>query len=224
MAAYPILYSFRRCPYAIRARMAIAYAGVNVELREVVLKEKPHEMLTVSQKGTVPVLQLSDGSIIDESIDVMRWALRANDPAHWLSESSHADANNGSYNDSHTLIAENDGAFKALLDKYKYADRHPGQTAEQYRDQAGYFLDTLEQRLTHGEWLLGGDMRLADVAIFPFIRQFAAVDQEWFDQSPFPRLRSWLNKSLESDLFKSVMQKYPKWASQQAPVVFPGTA
>jgi len=195
--------------------MAVAYAGISVELREVLLKDKPAEMLAASQKGTVPVLQLSDGSVIDESIDVMHWALTANDPDLWLKDDSYAD--------SQALIAENDGTFKALLDKYKYADRHPEQTSEQYRDQACFFLNKLEHRLAQTEWLLGDDMHLTDVAIFPFIRQFAAVDKEWFDQSGFLRLRRWLDKLLESSLFQTVMLKHPKWMPLQPPVIFPST-
>lgn len=191
----------------------MAYAGIEVELREVVLKDKPGEMLAASQKGTVPVLKLDDGSVIDESIDVMLWALNLDDPDSWLRDSSHAAAN--------ALIAENDGPFKIQLDKYKYADRHPAQTPEHYRDQACLFLEKLEQRLAQSDYLLGADLRLADVAIFPFIRQFAAVDSEWFDQSTYPQLRRWLNEFLESALFRTVMTKHPKWESQQVPVIFP---
>jgi glutathione S-transferase len=213
----PILYSFRRCPYAMRARMALTYAGVSVELREVVLRDKPSAMLKASAKGTVPVLVLPDGAVIDESIDVMFWALQHGDPDQWLPR----DSDGGIPGDTAKLISENDGSFKALLDKYKYADRHPEHTAQWYRDQAHVFLQNLEARLSEQQWLQGSLLGFADVAIFPFIRQFAMVDRPWFDQAPYPQLRRWLNILLESTLFTSVMSKYPQWTPGQEPVQLP---
>ncbi|HEB29178.1 hypothetical protein LCGC14_3050900 [marine sediment metagenome] len=199
----PILYSFRRCPYAIRARMALKYAGVQVELREILLREKPPQMLAVSTKGTVPVLVLPDGSVFDESYDVMRWALGINDPDYWWDPilASAVDA----------LIEQNDFSFKVHLDHYKYADRHPQHTMEHYRTQAEGFLKILEVRLKTSRFLLGEKMSIADVGVFPFIRQFAFVDKNWFDQAPYPNLQNWLAFFLNSELFLSVMTKYPAW-------------
>lgn len=152
-AAKPILYTFRRCPYAIRARLAIGVSGVEVELREVDLRDKPQAMLDCSPKGTVPVLQLADGSVIDESLDIMRWALAINDPMGWCNETSEALA----------LIAQNDSSFKQNLDRYKYADRHPEHSAEYYRGQAELFLLLLDTRLAEQKYLMGNqvDMELA---------------------------------------------------------------
>ncbi len=209
----PILYSFRRCPYAIRARMALKYAGVQVELREVLLREKPPQMLAASTKGTVPVLVLSDGSVFDESYDVMRWALGVNDPDYWWNPILASEVDG--------LIEENDFSFKVYLDHYKYADRHPQHTMEYYRSQAEGFLDTLEARLTTSQFLLGEKISIADVGIFPFIRQFAFVDKAWFYQAPYPNLQNWLACFLASDLFLSVMEKYPLWQEGVAIQLFP---
>jgi glutathione S-transferase len=199
--------------------MALTYSGVQVELREVVLKNKPSAMLKVSSKGTVPVLVLPNGKVIDESIDVMSWALAHADPEQWLPLDSHG----AIPHDATELITENDGAFKTLLDRYKYADRHPEHPAEWYRDQASVFLHDLETRLKHTEWLHGPRLSLSDVAIFPFIRQFVMVDRHWFDQAPYPQLRRWLDTLLESTLFTSVMSKYPKWVPEQESLRFPET-
>jgi glutathione S-transferase len=194
----PILYSFRRCPYAIRARLALAYAGIPVEIREVQLKHKPEEMLAVSPKGTVPVLQLPDGKVIDESLDIMRWALAQNDPEHWL--------NTGE--DAERLIQWNDGDFKYYLDRYKYADRYPEFTSSHYRSQCEKFLIELESKLSQNPFLGGCYFSIVDAAVFPFIRQFTAVDKQWFDSSNYQHLKNWLSEVLESELFISVMVKY----------------
>lgn len=199
----PILYSFRRCPYAIRARMAVHYAGVEVELREVLLKDKPGAMLSVSSKGTVPVLVLSDGRVLDESYDVMRWALNQQDLDHWWSGQLEAEVDE--------LIRLNDGEFKTHLDHYKYFDRFPMQSMEYYRSQAEKFLVVLEEKLSAQKYLLTEKISLADVAIFPFIRQFAFVDKDWFDNTPYPKLKCWLNSFLNSELFLVVMEKHLVW-------------
>lgn len=197
----PILYSFRRCPYAIRARMTLHYAGIQVELREVLLKDKPASMLAVSSKGTVPVLILPDGQVMDESYDVMRWALANRDPDHWwLSDRE---------NEINELIQFNDHEFKTHLDHYKYFDRFPEHPKEYYRAQAENFLSILEEKLTANHYLLDENMCLADIAVFPFIRQFAFVDKAWFDQAHYPNLQRWLAYFLESALFLEVMEKYP---------------
>lgn len=194
----PILYSYRRCPYAMRARMALSYAGIKVEIREVSLNDKPAHMLQVSPKGTVPVLVLSDGTVIDQSLDVMHWALQQHDVNDWLAVN---------LAQAMDLIAENDGSFKQSLDRYKYAIRFPEQPAETYRSQCEQFLIKLERHLSQTEFLLGNKLSVADVAIFPFIRQFAAVDNSWFDSTGYIKLKIWLNQLLESDIFKRVMIK-----------------
>jgi glutathione S-transferase len=196
----PVLYSFRRCPYAIRARLAIAYAGIPVELREVQLKHKPEQMLTISPKGTVPVLQLPDGKVIDESLDIMHWALVQNDPEHWLDTEE----------DTERLIQWNDGDFKYYLDRYKYADRHPEFPESYYRTEGEKFLAVLESILKQNPYLSGSHFSRVDAAIFPFIRQFATVDNIWFQASDFRQLINWLDALLASELFLAVMSKYPK--------------
>jgi len=199
----PILYSFRRCPYAIRARMALHYSGVQLELREVLLKDKPPSMLAVSAKGTVPVLILPDGQVLDESYDVMRWALNQQDMDHWWNGSLEAEIDE--------LIRLNDKEFKTHLDHYKYFDRFPMQPMEYYRVQAEKFLVVLEEKLTAQKYLMAETISFADVAVFPFIRQFAFVDKSWFDNTPYPKLQCWLNSFLSSELFSAVMEKYPVW-------------
>jgi len=211
MPDLPVLYSFRRCPYAIRARMALAVAGMAVELREVLLRDKPEAMLEVSAKGTVPVLQLPDGWVIDESLEVMDWALTQNDPEDWADTSA----------DTEALIAYCDGPFKGWLDKYKYADRHPEQSQGVYRERAEEFLALLEQRLAGREFLGGQRVTRGDVAVFPFVRQFAGVDPAWWRGAPYPKLRRWLEFWLASDTFTGVMGRYPLWRPDQPPILFP---
>lgn len=195
----PILYSFRRCPYAIRARLAITYAGIPVEIREVQLKQKPEHMLAISPKGTVPVLQLPDGKVIEESLDIMHWALAQHDSEHWLDAGE----------DAERLIQWNDGDFKHYLDRYKYGDRYPEFPVGYYRSQGEMFLAELESKLSQTPYLGGSHFSIADAAIFPFIRQFAAVDSNWFHASDFSNLNSWLNGLVRSDLFLTVMVKSP---------------
>jgi len=202
-ALKPILYSFRRCPYAIRARMTLNYAAIGVELREVLLRDKPPSMLIASPKGTVPILILPDGSVIDESIEVMRWALTRSDPDHWWREDMATEIN--------TLVEENDLVFKRHLDHYKYADRYPAHPQEFYRDEAEKFLSQLEHRLVLKRYLMDDQLTFPDVAVFPFVRQFAFVDKTWFDQAPYPKLQAWLQSFLDSELFSAVMKKFPVW-------------
>lgn len=211
---YPVLYSFRRCPYAIRARLAIKYAGQTVLLREVLLTDKPAEMLASSPKGTVPVLVLPGGRVIDESRDIMSWALSNHDPDHWqpLDQESQELADE--------LMAMNDGSFKLQLDHYKYADRFPEHPAEFYRQQAEVFLQRLDRQLAQHRYLLSEQLSVADVAIFPFIRQFASVDRHWFDDSDYQALRNWLDDLLAWPLFKEVMHKYPRWRRAEDDVLF----
>ncbi|WP_285434448.1 glutathione S-transferase [Pseudomonas sp. fls2-241-R2A-110] len=195
------LYSFRRCPYAMRARMALRYSGVAVDIIEVSLKAKPPEMLALSPKGTVPVLSV-DGQVIDESLAIMRWALAQNDPQDWLLKDDPAgQALTGA------LIEENDQAFKVHLNRYKYAERYPEQPMAVYRAEGEVFLRKLDELLDGRDYLLVGHPTLADVALMPFIRQFAHVDREWFAQTPYVRLQAWLQRFLESELFTTVMAK-----------------
>ena len=195
------LYSFRRCPYAMRARLALRYSGVPLEIVEVSLKAKPAAMLALSPKGTVPVLNV-DGRVIDESLDIMRWALAQHDPQDWLLK----DDGPGQQR-IETLIAENDQVFKQHLNRYKYAERYPEQPMEYYRGQGELFLRRLDELLSQNDYLLADHPCLADMALAPFVRQFAHVDREWFAQAPYPYLQRWLQRFLESELFTQVMAK-----------------
>ncbi|MFJ3484318.1 glutathione S-transferase [Pseudomonas sp. NPDC090202] len=196
-----LLYSFRRCPYAMRARMAVAYAGVAVQTVEVSLKAKPAEMLARSPKGTVPVLVLDD-QVLEQSLDIMRWALAQNDPDDW-SLANDADGQRLIAE----LIEENDSRFKTDLDRYKYAVRYPEFTQEQYRARGEVFLHRLETLLSERECLVADHLTLADTALAPFVRQFCGVDPDWFWQSPYPRLQGWLQRFLDSRLFVEAMAK-----------------
>nr|WP_284150449.1 glutathione S-transferase [Pseudomonas fluorescens] len=192
-----MLYSFRRCPYAMRARMALRYAGVPVQIVEVSLKAKPADMLALSPKGTVPVLSV-DGRVIEESLEIMLWALAQHDPDDWLLKGDPRVLQ---------LIAENDQAFKHHLNRYKYAERYPEQPMEHYRAEGEVFLRALEALLADRFFLLAEHLSLADVALAPFVRQFAHVNREWFASAPYPRLQAWLQRFLESPLFVAVMAK-----------------
>lgn len=191
------LYSFRRCPYAMRARMALRYSGVPVEIVEVSLKAKPAQMLAISPKGTVPVLD-ADGQVIDESLEIMRWALAQNDPDEWLLGGDSRIAK---------LIEANDQVFKVHLNRYKYAERYPEQPMEVYRAEGALFLQKLDELLEGREYLLTNHPSLADIALLPFVRQFAHVDRDWFAQTPYVRLQAWLQRFLESELFTGIMKK-----------------
>lgn len=195
------LYSFRRCPYAMRARMALRYSGVAVQIVEVSLKAKPAEMLALSGKGTVPVLSV-DGQVIDESLAIMHWALAQNDPQDWLLKNDPV----GQHHIAQ-LIEENDQVFKLHLNHYKYAERYPEQPMTFYRAEGEVFLRKLDELLQGRDYLLAEHPSLLDVALMPFVRQFAHVDREWFGQTPYARLQAWLQRFLESALFTGIMQK-----------------
>ncbi len=212
----PVLYTFRRCPYAMRARLALWYSGITLELREVDLKNVPASLAQASDKATVPVLVLSDGQVLDESQDILLWALRQNDPDGWLGEDACY------LGPADQLIEMNDYSFKEDLDHYKYADRHPEHPVEEYRARCEEFLQELEDLLVEHPYLLGERLSLADIALFPFIRQFAYVDRDWFDRSPYPRLRHWLDGLLRSALFEAVMVRYPVWKPGDDPVIRQG--
>jgi glutathione S-transferase len=208
MTALPVLYSFRRCPYAMRARMALWTAEIAVELREVKLAAKPPELIEASPKATVPVLVLSDGTVIDESLAIMRWALGQNDPEHWLA------------GDDAALIGRNDGTFKHHLDRAKYPGRYEEEHGTDHRAAALALLHPLETRLENAPFLCGDTRSLTDIALFPFIRQFAHIDPEWFAAQPLPRLQAWLEQHKASDLFASIMPKFVPWKAGDAPIRF----
>ncbi len=216
--ALPVFYSFRRCPYAMRARLALAYAQCQVELREIVLRDKPQHMVEISPKATVPVLQLQDGRIIDESFDIMQWALQKNDPEQWLACKTDSTADVLTWLANETDV---DGHFKRSLDRYKYNDRFPEQTMESYRAEGEATIAKLEAKLEGNEYLLGERNSLADMVVLPFVRQFSHVDRTWFAQRPYPNVQRWLNRFVESDLFLSVMKKHKPWQENDAPIVFP---
>lgn len=199
--SHATLYSFRRCPYAMRARMALRYSAVEVAIVEVSLKAKPAEMLALSSKGTVPVLQV-DGRVIDESLEIMRWALAQHDPQDWrLQDDPEGQALTAA------LIEENDQVFKLHLNRYKYPERHPEYPKEHYRSEGESFLRRLEALLETRAFLAANHPSLADVAVMPFIRQFAHVDRDWFAQAPYPRLQDWLQRFLDGELFVAIMAK-----------------
>lgn len=200
----PLLYSFRRCPYAMRARMALYSAGIQVDIVEVALKEKPKEMLALSAKGTVPVLLLEDGRVLDESLAIMDWALARNDPDNWL-PSSLPDEEKKLHVD---LIAENDSTFKSALDRYKYPQRFPEQDCANARNDGLVFLTRLDARLSRQPCLFGQTATYADIAIFPFVRQFANTDFEWLKNTSLTYLRTWLDNRVNSEPFLTIMEKH----------------
>ena len=214
-----ILYSFRRCPYAMRARLAFLFSNTQVLLREIELKNKPQTMLEASPKGTVPVLvKLEENTptlVIDESLDIMHWALNQNDPKNLLRKT---DSNCVIEMDA--LISENDDEFKTWLDKYKYADRFPEQSQTYYQQQGETFLQKLETLLEQTQFLYDDNPCLADIAIFPFVRQFAHVDKAWLDSYELPKLKAWLNFWQESSEFIQAMEKFEPWLNHNNEYLF----
>lgn len=204
----PLLYSFRRCPYAMRARLALRASGTVCTLREVKLSAKPQELLDASPKGTVPVLVLPDGQVIDESLDIMRWALTQADPNHWLDGEDAA------------LIAANDGPFKHHLDRYKYPHRYDVDPLA-HRAAGVAHLEMLEARLSASPFLCGAYWTMTDAALAPFVRQFAETDRAWFDALPLPAVQRWLAAFLASPMFAAIMVRWPVWQAGDAEVVFP---
>lgn len=199
--AEAVLYSFRRCPYAMRARMALAVSGAEYEHREVVLRDKPPEMLQVSAKGTVPVFVTADGEVLEESTDIMRWALGRSDPEGWLDR------------DDPGLVTANDGPFKHHLDRYKYSTRYEGVDPEKHGLAAVKHLRVLDDRLLDKAYLCGERRGFADIAIFPFVRQFANADRDWFDAQGLTDLERWLKGLVGSELFNGIMAKHDRWVS-----------
>lgn len=210
----PLLYSFRRCPYAMRARLALLASGQACELREVVLRDKPQALIEASPKATVPVLVLPEGQVIDESLAIMRWALERHDPLAWLSPTQ------GDLAQMLALVADNDTQFKPLLDRYKYPQRHGQTDGASARDAARPFIDGLQQRLAAAPYLFGHQAALADMALAPFMRQFAAVAPDWFAAQPWPHLQAWLQAWQDSALFTQAMPRFTPWQPGDAPVWF----
>lgn len=211
----PVLYSFRRCPYAMRARLGLQYSGQAVELREVDLKAVPEALRRlVPENPTVPVLQFPDGRVIDESWDILVWAVRQHDPDGWFDEQRLVEAEQ--------WIEMNDFSFKTDLDHYKYHERYPEQSQQDYREEAEEFIQDLENQLGETRFLLGEQLSIADIGVLPFVRQFAFVDKAWFDAAPYPKVQAWLENFLASSLFDAVMAKYPVWSEGDAAVIFSG--
>ena len=198
---YPILYSFRRCPYAMRARMAMAYTKISYEHREILLKNRPKDLYRISKKGTVPVLKLVDGTVIDESVDIMKWCIKQNDLDGWFEDN---------YTLQNRFIKNNDTEFKYWLDRYKYHIRYIENSYEKYQKEVEAFLIKYNLILQENYFLMGKKLSLVDVALMPFIRQAAHVDISWFAQN-FPALSEWLEKLKVSPLFLSIMKKYDIW-------------
>ncbi len=208
IGALPILYSFRRCPYAMRARMALWQSGIAAHLREIILREKPAALVEASPKATVPVLVLADGTVIDESLSIMAWALRQNDPDAWLTG---FDAE---------LTTENDGPFKSALDRYKYPHRYDISDAIPHRTTGFAWLCDLNVRLANAPYLHGATCGMTDIAIFPFVRQFRATDAAWFDAQDVAPLQSWLAGLSSSPMFAAIMVKFPRWSEGDPPILF----
>ena len=208
----PILYSFRRCPYAMRARMAIHISGQKCELREVLLRDKPPSMLEYSAKGTVPVLILQDGKVIDESLDVIDWALNLNDPDDWQRSKD--------TKKTKELIKINDGEFKYHLDRYKYSKRYDNEDPEFHRKKCLKFIESVNNELNNSKYIFDDNISYADIVLLPFIRQFRIADIEWFDSLPYNNLKKWLSGFLDSTLLNSIMKKYDLWKEGDKSIVF----
>ena len=208
----PILYSFRRCPYAMRARMAIHISGQKCEIREVLLRDKPPSMLEYSAKGTVPVLILQDGKVIDESLDVIDWALNLNDPDDWQRSKD--------TKKTKELIKINDGEFKYHLDRYKYSKRYDNEDPEFHRKKCLKFIESVNNELNNSKYIFDDNISYADIVLLPFIRQFRIADIDWFDALPYNNLKKWLSGFLDSTLLNSIMKKYDLWKEGDKSIIF----
>jgi len=213
--SHPVLYSLRQCPYAMRARIGLLLAQQTVILRDIEMTNIPEEMITISPKGEVPVLVLSDSSVIDESLDIMIWALKKSDPNNLLYP--HLP---NVYKEMLSLINRSDNEFVEALKKYKAASRYHDDSETNYRQQCELFIGFLEKSLTKHEYIFGDTPSLADYAILPFIRQFSRVDRNWYHQSPYPKLRRWLKKHYQNPLFSKAMRKYPQWLDTKEKIIF----
>ncbi len=208
----PILYSFRRCPYAMRARMAIHISSQKCEIREVLLRDKPPSMLEYSSKGTVPVLVLQSGEVIDESLDVIDWALNLNDPDNWQRSKNNEKTKE--------LIKINDGEFKYHLDRYKYSKRYDNEDPEFHRKKCLSFIEKVNSELQNSKYIFDDAISYIDISLLPFIRQFRIADKEWFDELPYENVKSWLSNFLNSELLKSIMFKYDLWKEGDEVTIF----
>jgi UPF0176 protein len=213
----PVLYSFRRCPYAMRARMALLVSGIRCEMREIALSQKPEGMLAASPKGTVPVLVLKD-RVIDQSLDIMHWALGQNDPQNWSTRNTSFDE------EALVLVSQCDEEFKRNLDRYKYPNRYDLPSGLAHREAGAVYLMQLNVRLTHTPYLMGSSFTWVDAAIAPFVRQFARTDRDWFDAQNWPALKIWLENFENSEAYSTVMHKYKVWHQDAKPVAFPATS
>jgi len=216
-ASTPLLYSFRRCPYAMRARWSLLISEQVCIIREILLKAKPAHMLELSPKGTVPVLLLPDETVLEESLDIMHWALGKRDLEHWL------EPQEGSASDMQALIHRNDHDFKKHLDRYKYPHRYENIDQVSQRTEAEKFIQSLEERLTKNQFLFGNRRCFADIAIVPFIRQFINTDKQWFETSSYTAVRSWANQLLGGTDFETVMTKYPLYEPDKKVERFPSS-
>ena len=208
----PILYSFRRCPYAMRARMAIHISNQKCEIREVLLRDKPPSMLEYSSKGTVPVLVLQSGEVIDESLDVIDWALNLNDPNNWLRSKENEETKK--------LIEINDGEFKHHLDRYKYSKRYDNEDPEFHKKKCLKFIESVNNELSNSKYIFDDNISYADIVLLPFMRQFRIADMEWFDSLPYDNLKKWLSSFLESSLLNSIMKKHDLWKEGDGVTIF----
>tara|TARA_R110001583_G_scaffold3967_7_gene23912 strand:- start:4845 stop:5528 length:684 start_codon:yes stop_codon:yes gene_type:complete len=211
----PVLYSLRNCPYAMRARIAIFKAKQIVMLRDIVLSNKPKEMLAASPKATVPVLVLANGTVVEESLAIMLWALNETDPDDLLQSQ-----NEHELSIMLNLIKSFDYDFKVCLEQYKCAKRYRESNIIECRVECEQFIQTLENRLSRHDFLISNTESLADIALLPFIRQFARIERQWYLQSPYPKVRQWLNNYLQSPMFTKVMAKYPLWLDDHEVVLF----
>lgn len=211
----PILWSFRRCPYAIRVRLAIDVSRQKVQLREILLRDKPSAFVAASPKATVPVLQCDDGTILEESRDIMFWALSRHDPDGWL-DIWHKDSDSVA-----RFLDRLDGPFKNHLDRYKYASRYDADAVLVHRGAGAAFLSELDATLAQQPALSGLRQGLLDFASLPFVRQFRIADSDWFDAQNWPHLHCWLQAFLATPRFERVMQKYSPWSDGEQGVDFP---
>lgn len=209
-ARLPTLYSLQHCPYAMRARLGILLAEQQVMLRPIIMQNKPEEMLTASPKGTVPVLVLADGTVIDESLDIMLWALKRNDPQNLLYAQANSDRN-PTLEEMLKIINENDQEFKPSLENYKRAKRFHHDSEEADRLACEPFIQRLENRLSQHQFFMGETPSLLDYALLSFVRQFAKVNKPIFRDGPYANLQRWLDFHLQSRIFARAMVKYPLW-------------
>jgi glutathione S-transferase len=210
-----ILYSLQHCPYAMRARLGLLMAQQQVMLRAITMKNKPEEMLAKSPKGTVPVLILPDDTVIDESLDIMIWALRQNDPDDLLHKDHPEDLRAAL-----ELIHFNDKQFKPQLEIYKKAKRFRLENVIEERQKCEVFIADLEQKLTTNGFFIGQKPGLIDYALLPFVRQFSRVNRAWFIQAPYPKLREWLEQHMQSRLYGQAMAKFPFWLDAHEDCIF----